>query len=140
SPPPCHAPPPLSSDVLSLGVGSLPACPEHSLDDEISLPMRPLGRMIARLAALEARLKQSAFHLAVVGGGASGCELALAIRKRFAQYSNFRLTLLQGNDRLLPQHPAGVARRFEDALRRGGIEVRLNARVSDFRDGRVSID
>src|SRR5437870_5560368 len=36
--------PPLSYDVLSLGVGSLPACPEHCLDDDVSLPMRPLGK------------------------------------------------------------------------------------------------
>src|SRR5262245_54623485 len=49
--------PPLSYDVLSLGVGSLPACPEHCLEDEASLPMRPLGRMIARLNALAAAEK-----------------------------------------------------------------------------------
>jgi selenide,water dikinase len=123
--------PPLSYDVLSLGVGSLPACPEHCLDDEPSLPMRPLGRMVTRLEKFDLR------HLVVVGGGASGCELALAIRRR---YANLRVTLLQGSDRLLPRHPPGVSKRFEQALRDAGIDFRLNARVSDFRDGRVSVE
>ena len=43
------------------------------------------------------------YHLVVVGGGASGCELSLAIQKRFARHPGFRVTLLQGNDRLLPE-------------------------------------
>jgi selenide,water dikinase len=103
-------------------------------DDEPSSLTHPV------LGALTQPRSPGGSHLVVVGGGASGCELALAIRKRLAGQPSFRITLLQGNDRLLPQHPAGVSRRFEQALRAAGIEFRLNARVSDFRDGRVSVE
>jgi selenide,water dikinase len=39
------------------------------------------------------------------------------------------MTLFQGNDLLLPQHPARAARAFQEALHQRGIAVRLNARV-----------
>src|SRR5205085_7319609 len=69
-------------------------------------------------------------HFVVVGGGASGCELALAVRKRFATLPHFRLTLLQGQDRLLPQFPPKAKRIFAGLFRERGIEVRTDARVT----------
>ena len=65
----------------------------------------------------------------MVGGGASGCELTLAIRKRFAEFPLLRLTLLQSNDRLLPQFPVKVANIFNALMQAKGITVRCNARV-----------
>jgi selenide,water dikinase len=123
--------PPLAYDVLSLGLGSLPACPPAAPSAAEWLVMRPLHTLLQKLDDLEERLRQSPrpFHLAVVGGGASGCELSLAVHKRFSEYSGFRLTLLQGNDRLLPQFPARVARHFEHAMRQRGIAFRVSARV-----------
>ena len=121
----------LSYDVLSLGVGSSPAQPPGMIRSESSWPMRPLTTLLERLNALERRLRDSCapFHLIVVGGGASGCELTLAIRKRFAEFPSLRLTLLQNSDRLLPQFPVKAARIFADVMQARGIVVRCNARV-----------
>jgi len=104
--------------------------------------MRPLGTLLQKLDALEARLKQApgAFHLVVVGGGASGCELSLAIHKRLGQVPGFRLTLLQANTRLVPHFPISVARRFEQAFHQRGIACRLNARVVDTQDGSLLLE
>ena len=76
--------------------------------------MRPLGSAGAELDALDEALaaRPRPFHLVVVGGGASGCELALAIHQRLGRHAGFRLTLLQGNARLLPQFPPGWRGRF----------------------------
>ena len=73
--------------------------------------MRPLGTLIESLNQLEKSLKQEPrpFHFVVVGGGASGCELALAIHKRLGAPAGFRMTLLQGNDRILPHFPEAAA-------------------------------
>jgi selenide,water dikinase len=133
--------PPLAYDVLSLGLGSLPACPPSTPAAEC-LVMRPLHVLLKKLDELEERLRRAPrpFHLAVVGGGASGCELSLAIHKRFSRCSGFGLTLLQGNDRLLPQFPARVARHFEQALRQRGIDFRVNARVVGSADGRLLLE
>ncbi len=121
----------ISYDVLSLGLGSLPAAPEGCANGEWSFWMRPLGTFTQQLERLEESLRQSPrpFHLAVVGGGASGCELALAIRKRFAKSTGFRLTLLQANRQLLPSFPDRAARLMEQRLRDAGVAVRLEGCV-----------
>jgi selenide,water dikinase len=134
--------PPLAYDAVSLGLGSLPACPSAAPASASSLVMRPLGELIRSLDRLEAEFQRAPrpFHLAVVGGGASGCELALAIHKRLGRYAGFCVTLFQGNARLLPDFPARVAREFEGALRQRGIVWRVGARASAAADGELLLD
>jgi selenide, water dikinase len=134
--------PPLTYDALSLGLGSLPACPAHAPGSGSSFVMRPLGELLRKIDHLEQELQRSPrpFHLVVVGGGASGCELALAIHKRLGRFAGFRPTLLQGNAHLLPQFPAGVARAFEKVFQERGIAFRVDARAVDSGEGYVSLD
>jgi selenide,water dikinase len=123
--------PPLTYDVLALGLGSMPARPASAADGESALVMRPLAGLVQRIDLLEQQLTASprSCHFVVVGGGASGCELALAIHKRLSRHPGFRLSLLQGNPTLLPQFPGGVARTFETVFAQRGIAYRTNARV-----------
>jgi selenide,water dikinase len=129
--------PPLTYDALSLGLGSLPAAPEGEAALGSSLIMRPLGVLLRRIDEIEQDLRQSPrpFHLVVVGGGASGCELAVAVHRRLGGNPDFRLTLLQGSERLLPEFPAGVARAFAKVFRHRGIAFRVGARAAAHRDG-----
>ncbi len=134
--------PPLSYDALSLGLGSIPACPPGGSDPDWSLVMRPLGELIHKIEALDQQLQRSPrpFHFVVVGGGASGCELSLAIHKRLAKHPGFRMTLLQGNDRLLPEFPPGVGQAFETVFARQGIAWRLDARVIGNAGGKLILE
>jgi selenide,water dikinase len=130
---------PLAYDALSLGLGSLPACPAGLGPGDHVFVMRPLGVFIARLEALERALRQAPrpYHFVVVGGGASGCELALAVSRRLGNLPDFRMTLLQGNSRLLPSFPGRTARFFRDALTARVIAVRVDARVESAEDGNL---
>ncbi len=134
--------PPLTYDALSVGLGSLPAAPPPAAASSFSLVMRPLSALARRLDELEERLRRSPqpFHLSVVGGGASGCELALAIHHRLGRHAGFRMTLLQGNDRLLPQHPGRAAQAFRQLLQGRGITVRLNVSVVGGEQGFLQLD
>jgi selenide,water dikinase len=134
--------PPLAYDVLSLGLGSLPALPDDAAASDASIILRPLGNLLRQIDALEERLakRPRPFHLILVGGGASGCELALALHKRLGRHSGFRVTLLQGNARLLPEFPAAAARVFEAAFRERAIDFRVDARVTGAGDGFVLLD
>lgn len=134
--------PELRYDVLCLGLGSLPACPPGMSESDSSWLMRPLGGLIARLKELEHQLRQAprAYRFVIVGGGASGCELALAIHKRFSGLTGFHLTLLQSNARLLPQFRARTARIFTRLLEERGITVRLGARVIKGGDGFLQLE
>ena len=133
--------PAMTFDVLSVGLGSLPASPLDNAESEWSLSIRPLGRLVSELERLDESLRKKPrpFHLAIVGGGASGCELALAIRRRSENSAGFRVTLLQSNERLLPTFPNRVARLMSGRLREAGIDVRLETSVVGGEPGRLRL-
>ncbi len=134
--------PPLRYDALSLGLGSVPPILSRHPDTTKTVSLRPLSLLIQRIDAWEAELKQTPkpFHLAIVGGGASGCELALAIHNRLGSYSSFHITVFQSADRLVPRFPRSTTRAFESVFQSRGIEVRLNARVSGRADDQLSLE
>ncbi|MFQ3593833.1 MAG: FAD-dependent oxidoreductase, partial [Gemmataceae bacterium] len=110
--------PPLSYDLLSLGLGSLP---KQLLTRPIDWAMRPLDTLLDRLDSIPS---QGPFHLAIVGGGASGCELAINIRRRFAR-PEFRLSLYHAEPQLAPSLAGRVGRLFHDRLLKAGVQVYL---------------
>lgn len=132
----------LGYDALALGVGSIPAIPEELAADVASLSMRPIPSLLQKLDALEVRIRGTSgpFQLVVVGGGASGCELALAIQKRLAHHPGLRVTLLQANERLLPNFAAKAARILHGVFQERGIGVRLGARVTGGGNGELRLE
>ena len=115
--------PEIGYDVLSLGLGSLP---KQTHTRPIDWSMRPLDALMDRIDTLP---HQGPFHLGIVGGGASGCELALAIRRRFPR-PEFRLTMYQAEPRLAPSLAGRTGRLFHDRLMQAGIDVRLGVRIT----------
>ena len=89
--------PPLRWDVLSLDVGAAPRL-EVPGAAEHALPVWPLDGMLARITAAVAA---GPARVAVVGGGAGGVELALALRARLGEGPG--ITLCHGAA-LLPGH------------------------------------
>ncbi len=68
--------------------------------------------------------------LAVVGGGAVGCELAQC----YARLGS-RVTLVQSGDRLLPRVDAEAAGLLADAFAEDGIEIRFGAKATRVEGG-----
>jgi NADH dehydrogenase len=85
----------------------------------------------ARLATLLRSEKEP--HVAVVGGGVSGCELAgelaMLARKRPDNWNAPVVTLVTSSDRLLPTHPRRVGRKAARVLEAQGVRVRTGARL-----------
>ena len=63
-------------------------------------------------------------HLAVIGAGPIGCELAQA----FARLGS-RVHVLGNHPQVLPREDPDAAERVEKALRRDGVELTLNCRI-----------
>jgi NADH dehydrogenase len=86
----------------------------------------------------------------VVGGGPTGVEMAGALREIAAEdiQRDFRnidttttkIILVQGGDRLLPQFDASLGERAKRDLEAMGVEVRLNARVTDVTEAGVVVN
>ena len=85
----------------------------------------------------------------VVGGGPTGVEMAGAIAEltRNAAEMDFhyvtpkcvRILLLQSGGRLLPSFPASLGEAARRALVKLGVEVRLNARVTDIGPAAITV-
>jgi pyruvate/2-oxoglutarate dehydrogenase complex dihydrolipoamide dehydrogenase (E3) component len=71
-------------------------------------------------------------RLVVLGGGPVGCELA-----QFFQRVGSRVTLLQGDTRLLSRVDAEAAALVDDALREDGVDVHLEARAESVTSNTV---
>lgn len=128
----CKNRPDIRYDVVSLGIGSLPIIPESLRIAGNSIPMRPLGQLIQQLDLIEEQLRinPKAYNLVLVGGGASGCELSLAIGKRFANYPSLQITLIHNQSRLMNGFPEKVAKQFLKLMIDRGIKVYLESQIS----------
>jgi NADH:ubiquinone reductase (H+-translocating) len=130
------------SETQFLGVPGASECalPMRSLTEAITLRNHIFTRFEQAAQTTDLQERQYLLTFAIVGGGPTGVELAGAmaevIRGRLRrEYPTFdlrqsRLILLQGGDRLLPGLPAKLGAYAYRRLRQLGIEIHLQARVS----------
>jgi selenide,water dikinase len=136
--------PPLSFDVLSIGIGSVPKHDGVELDDSVVL-VKPMQSFIARLDEQLRRLCQPGrmLRVAVIGGGAGGIEIAFClpphVRRLFSDQA-LEMTLVEGNSSLAAGLPRRAARRARQELARRGVEVLVDHRVRRVADGRIEFD
>ena len=82
---------PLRFDVLSIGIGSMPAGWKDFADQPQVVPIKPMQTFLPRLhSALEEAEKvvQRPIRVSVVGGGVAGIEIALCLRQFFHNENN----------------------------------------------------
>ena len=132
--------PPVAFDLLSLDIGSLPSRGQIDGAAQWAIPVKPVDVFLERLAALEERIRRerSPLRLLIIGAGAGGVELALALDRRLgeaARYERPRITIVCADAEVLPGHGAATRRRLRAALSRAGIELRSDHRVSALSEG-----
>jgi pyridine nucleotide-disulfide oxidoreductase family protein len=120
----------LRYDWASVNTGSTLQAPAH---DGPVLALRPLAGLLAQWPALLTAFERGSGPLSIdmVGGGAAGVEVLLAVLHRLRALRPDRAVqarLFASGARLLPGHNAGVARRAEAALRQAGVGLCLNRR------------
>jgi pyridine nucleotide-disulfide oxidoreductase family protein len=113
----------LEFDLLSLDVGSEIDTSWLEMLGYRLLPARPLGGFMDRWpAVLENAVGRPGLRVAVVGAGAAGTEIALAVRHAFDRDRiDGEVCLVSPRDRFLVGHGPGVRRRIETWARRVGI-------------------
>ena len=110
-----------------------------TVEDALEIRRRVLGAFERAEAAADPDEQRALLRFVVVGGGPTGVELAGALAElaRSTLKRDFRridprraeVILLEGADRLLPPYPAVLSAKAADALRRLGVDVRLQCRV-----------
>ncbi len=129
----CANRPAVPYDVLALNIGSRPDIASVPGAADFATPVKPINRFVDRWHKLvERTLEQSGPHrIAVVGAGAAGTEMVLAIQFRLRQLlddqgrqaEDLDMHLICKSDRVIPRHDAGVSRRFDRILAERGINV-----------------
>ena len=135
----CRNRPPVPYDFLSINIGSAPQMSNVPGATEHAVPVKPINGFTARWQLLLERVREHAgtTRIAVVGGGAGGVELTLAMQYRLRNElraagrnpDELSFHLLTSDPVILPTHNASVRRAFERVLDERGVEVHCNAEV-----------
>jgi selenide,water dikinase len=118
-------------DLLSIDVGGEPAMPPSG-----GQPVKPIGQFLAHLSALEAKLSRGS-RIAVVGGGAGGTELALALARRYRD--QVRVVLVCDDPEPLPLAPSYARSVARSVLVEAGVELVCAVRAGAWAGGRLPL-
>ena len=119
--------PPLRYDVLSINTGGVP---ESSAASAFATPVKPIGAFLPKWREL---LAGGIRHVTIVGAGAGGVELALAI----AAGEGIQCTLVDAGECILDGFSAAARRRALKALRGRGVETLTGFHAAQAEDGQV---
>jgi selenide,water dikinase len=143
----CRTRPPVAYDALSINIGSTPSLAHVPGADAHAVPVKPIRQFNARWLALLERVRGHAgvTTVAVVGGGAGGVELALAMQYRLRREltaqgrdpDELRMHLLTAGPTILPTHNAAVRRSFGSVLKQRDVTLHLDAEVVSVDENRL---
>ncbi|MBK6636425.1 MAG: selenide, water dikinase SelD [Rhodocyclaceae bacterium] len=143
----CRHRPPVPYDALSINVGSTPRLDGVPGAAEHAVPVKPIRAFNERWLALLARVRAHVgpTTIAVVGAGAGGVEMTLAMQHRLRKElialgrnpDELHFHLFSGDAQILTTHNSRVRAAFMNTLLERGVHVHLNAQVQQVSGGVV---
>ena len=136
--------PPVSYDLLSLDVGSSPGVAAIPGAAEHATAVKPIAELGRRWLAFVERVKgrRGPLRIAVIGGGAGGVELALAIDHRLravARDAEVAVTLATRGE-ILSGQAAAARRKMRAIFARRGVRLLENAATTRIEAGAVHLE
>ncbi|MDX2263781.1 MAG: NAD(P)/FAD-dependent oxidoreductase [Hyphomicrobiales bacterium] len=147
-------------DTLVLAVGSVTAdfgvpgvsahaIPLESADDAARFNRRMINACLRANAQYEP-LRPGQLHCVIVGGGATGVELAAELHKSMRDLASYgldnidfdkliRITVIEAGPRILPALPEDMAANTMKVLDELRVAVRTNTRVVEVKEGGVAL-
>jgi selenide,water dikinase len=143
----CRDRPPVPYDVLSLNLGARPDTGTVPGAAAHVIPVKPIDGFLRRFDALLARVleRRGRARIALVGAGAGGVELLLAVERRLRREvaaaggdpEGLSFVLISDVSEILPTFPAAFRTRFQRVLAARGIGVVAGAAVVAVEPGRL---
>ena len=142
--------PPVPYDLLSINIGSTPQLGTVPGAADHAVPVKPIFEFNQRWLALLERVRTHAgkTRIAVVGGGAGGVELLLAMQFRLRNElralgrdpGELEFHLFTSGATILPTHNAWVRGAFERVLAQRGVQLHRDAEVRAVGAGSLTTD
>jgi selenide,water dikinase len=133
-------------DVASIDIGST----SRGLDLvpgvlQYAIPTRPIDLLVKRIQQAADKVSaQDEVKVVVVGGGASGVELAMCMRARFGPLvcddDHLQVTILDSGSELLPYESSACHKALRDVLQEKNIHVRHNCRVQSIENDVIQLE
>lgn len=120
--------PPLAFEVVSINVGSTPSVSQVPGAAEHAIPAKPVPRFLAAWDSVCQKAVLRTQRVVIVGGGAGGVEVALAVKARLGRSGE--VVLAHQGEAILPTHAAGVRRRVLAALESAGVTLLTGCAVA----------
>jgi selenide,water dikinase len=143
----CRSRPPVSYDLLSINIGSTPRTDDVPGASGHVVPVKPINRFIEHWERMRERILQhdGRVRIAVVGAGAGGVEILLAIQYRLRRLlaaegrtaDRLEFHLFSKSKDILPTHNASARRRFRRVLGQRGVRVHAACAVTEVAQGRL---
>lgn len=145
----CRHRPSVPYDLLSINIGSTPRLDDVPGASDHAIAVKPIHRLDSRWQALLRRIEDHSgpMNIAIVGAGAGGVELTLAMQYRlqreFASLGKrtgqLQFHLVDGATEVLPSHNERVRRAFNKILSQRGVHCHLGASVVDVTHGMLRL-
>ena len=138
--------PPIAFDLLSINIGSTPARSTIPGAQHYTVPAKPVPQLLTAWQALLAQVADAPgkpLCLSIVGGGAGGVELALAMHSHLGQLfqraqqplDQLTLHLFHRGKEIMGGHNACTQRKLLRILQQRGIQVHLQETVGAIEGG-----
>ncbi|AOY87675.1 selenide, water dikinase SelD [Marinobacter salinus] len=146
----CRNRPDVPYDILSVNIGSSPRVKDVEGASEYAVPVKPITGFNNRWLTLLSRIENhdGPLTIAIVGAGAGGVELTLAmqfrlqneLKQRGKDPDQLHFHLFDAADEILPTHNAKVREVFRKALSDRGVKIHLGAPVKKVEQGLLMTD
>jgi len=144
----CRGRPPVRYDILSINVGSTPRTADVAGAAGNVVPVKPINQFMAQCDAMIGRVlaRSSGVRIGVVGAGAGGVELLLALQFRLRHEFRARgraddhvtYALFSDSSEILRGHNAHARRIFDRVLRERNIRIFTGSAVIKVSPGRLT--
>jgi len=124
--------------------------PLKSVTDALNMRSFLMQNLEQTVFTYNADEKESLMNIAIIGGGATGIELAgaLAEMRRYVlpkdfpeiDFANMKITLFEAAPKLLGSMSAKASKASERFLKKLGVEIKLNAKVVSYEQRKITLD
>jgi selenide,water dikinase len=129
-------------ELLSLDVGSIPDANALGGLARSIVPVKPVHALLEFWESTLAAARTTPLSITVVGGGAGGVELALAMhhRLRAEGTAGSRLSLITDTPAILPAYPPAARRILERLLAERGVAIYCGSRAVKVEGGQLHLE
>ena len=134
----CAHRPPVGFDVLSIDIGSTPASVNVPGANKYAIAAKPVANLLTQWQQI-VEDQEKPLCLGIVGGGAGGVELALAMQGNL-QARQLKIHLFHREAEIMPHYGGWVRRRLQAILRQKGINLHLQETVIEVQPNKISCE